>query len=248
MVIIKNEIEIALMKKAGHINYLCHRLVEAKIKPGITTKELARAALQFIRDNGCEPSFLNYQGYPGAICISINEEVVHGIPSERKLKEGDIVSIDIGVCYQGYHSDSANTYPVGNISSALRNLISSTKQALELGMAEVKAGVRLGNVSNAIETHAKKNHLGVIRELVGHGVGKEIHEDPDVPNYGAKNKGLILEEGMTIAIEPMLNLGSRKVYLLEDGWTIVTADNRPSAHFEHTILVTKDGYINLTGE
>lgn len=248
MINIKNDDEINLMKKAGHINYLCHRLLESKIKPGITTKELDQIAHDFITSNGCQPSFLNYHGYPGSICTSINEEVVHGIPGKRKLKNGDIISIDIGVIYQGYHSDSANTYGVGQISEENRQLIEQTQKSLSEGLKEVKAGAKLGDIGYAIEQHANKYNLGVIRELVGHGVGKKLHEEPDVPNYGHKNTGVRLKKGMTLAIEPMLNLKSRHVLILDDGWTIVTADQFPSAHFEHTVLVTEDGYINLTGE
>lgn len=248
MITIKNEKEIELMKYAGHINYLTHKLLKEKICPGITTKELDKIAYDFITSQGCTPSFLNYQGYPASICTSINDEVVHGIPSNRKLKNGDIISIDIGVIYKGYHSDSANTYSVGTISTEKEHLLTHTKQALYEGLKEVKAGAKLGNVSAKIEEYAHRHRLGVVEELVGHGVGSQLHEQPDIPNYGKYNTGVTLKEGMTLAIEPMLNLGTKRIYLLEDGWTVITQDGKPSAHFEHTVLVTKEGYIILTGE
>ena len=248
MVNIKSPKEIELMKRAGHINYLTRRLIEKNIRPGITTKELDKIAYDFIIENDCTPSFLGYEGYPASICTSINEEVVHGIPSNRKLKNGDIISVDIGVIYKGYHSDAAETFPVGTINKKKAYIIEHTKQALEEGIKEVREGAHIGDISNAIETYAHHHHLGVVEELVGHGVGNNLHEDPDVPNYGPKGEGLTLRAGMTIAIEPMLNLGTKHIYMLDDDWTIVTADNMPSAHFEHTVLVTKDGYEILTKE
>jgi methionyl aminopeptidase len=248
MITIKTNEEIAKMKEAGHINYMCHKFIESKIKVGISTKELNDLADKFIRDNDGIPSFLNYEGFPTSICTSINDEVVHGFPSKRKLKKGDIISIDIGVIYKGYHSDSANTYGVGSISKEKKFLIEHTKASLYEGLKEVKNGVRLGNIGSAIEEYALKHNLGVVKELVGHGVGKCLHEDPDVPNYGKRNTGLILKTGMTVAIEPMLNLGSEKVCILDNNWTVVTEDGSPSAHFEHTVLVTDDGYVILTGE
>ena len=248
MVNIKSSKEIELMKHAGRINYLTRRLIEKNIRPGITTQELDKIAYDFIIANDCTPSFLNYEGFPASICVSVNEEVVHGIPGKRKLKNGDIVSIDIGVAYKGYHSDAAETFPVGTVSAKKSYIITHTKQALEEGIKQVKEGAKIGDISNAIETYAHHHHLGVVEELVGHGVGNNLHEDPDVPNYGAKGKGLTLKAGMTIAIEPMLNLGTKHIYMLDDDWTIVTQDNLPSAHFEHTVLVTKDGCVILTEE
>ncbi len=248
MVTIKNAGDIEKMRIAGKINYQTHRYLEANIKANITTKYLNDIADKFIREKGGIPSFLNYNGFPASICISINEEVVHGIPSKRKLKNGDIVSIDIGVIYEGMHSDSAWTYKVGSVVKEVDALLKHTEEALYEGLNEIKAGVHLSDISHKIETIANKYHLGVVRELVGHGVGYKLHEDPDIPNYGEKGKGLILKEGMTLAIEPMLNLGTRKVLMEEDDWTIVTADNKPSAHYEHTVLVTKDGYEILTKE
>ena len=216
------------------------------VEPGITTKELNDLAEKFILKSGATPSFKNLYGFPGAICISINEEVVHGIPGKRKLKDGDIVKLDIGACYQGYHGDSAWSYPVGKVSSEAVRLLEQTEEALNQGLSVIHAGVHVGNIGYAVEQYAKKHHLGVVKELVGHGIGTKVHEDPDVPNFGQKGTGPVLKEGMTIAVEPMLNLGTAEVYMLEDDWTIVTGDNQQSAHFEHTILVTKDGYEILT--
>ncbi|MDD5835685.1 MAG: type I methionyl aminopeptidase [bacterium] len=248
MVSIKSEKEIELMKHSGHINYLCHKLLEKNIRPGITTGELEEIARKFMEDNDCISSTIGYEGYPGYLCISVNDEVVHGIPGKRKLKNGDIVKLDISMIYKGYHSDSAATYPVGEISKEKAYLIEHTKNALYEGIKEVKAGARLGDIGNAIETYAKQHKLSVVRELCGHGIGTELHEDPDVLNYGKKDTGMVLKAGMTIAIEPMLNLGERYVYMLDDDWTICTDDGSPSAHFEHTVLVTEDGYEILTGE
>ena len=248
MISIKSEREISLMKKAGNIVYRTHKYLEPYIKPGITTKELDKLAYDFIIGQDATPSFLNYQGYPASICTSINEEVVHGIPGNRKLKDGDIIGIDIGACYKGYHGDSAWSYQVGSVSREKAYLLEHTEKALFEGLKQVKPGNHVGDISNAIETYAKNHKLGVVRELVGHGVGNHLHEKPDIPNFGKKGTGPILKEGMTIAIEPMLNLGTREIYLLEDDWTIITQDGKPSAHFEHTVVVTKDGYQILTGD
>ncbi len=245
---IKTEEEIKKIKAAGKINYLTQEYLKDLIKPGISTKYLNNQADQFIKAKGGIPSFLNYQGYPASICISINDEVVHGIPSKRILRNGDIVSIDIGVEKDGYHSDSARTYPVGSIDQEKERLIYHTKKMLYIGLEEIKEGARLHNIGASISKYAKKYKYGVIRELVGHGVGSSLHEDPDVPNYGKYNTGLVLKAGMVLAVEPMINAGSRHISLLDDGWTIVTRDGKVSAHFEHTVLVTKNGYEILTGE
>lgn len=247
MITIKSEREIELMKHAGYINYLTHKEVAKNIKPGITTKALNDIAHKFIISNDCTPSFLNYEGYPASICISINDEVVHGIPSKRKIKDGDIVSVDIGVEYKGYHSDSANTYIVGKVSKEIEDLVNNTQKSLYEGLSVIKDGVKISDIGCKIENFAKINNLGVVRELVGHGVGTDIHEDPDVPNYFT-NSHTRLKTGMVIAVEPMLNLGTRHIYMDDDDWTIKTEDGLPSAHFEHTVLVTKDGYVILTGE
>lgn len=248
MVSIKTSAEIEKMKAAGKINAECHQLIEEIIKPGITTGEIDQLVEEYILSKNATPSFKEINNYPKAICTSINEEVVHGIPSNRELKEGDIVSIDIGVCLDGYHSDSAKTYPVGKISKEKEHLITHTKKALYKALEIIKEDVYLGDISATIEKYAKEHKLSVIRELVGHGIGKSLHEKPDIPNYGKKNTGIKLKAGMTLAIEPMLNLGTRKIWLREDNWTIITQDNKPSAHFEHTVLVTEDGYEILTGE
>ena len=248
MVKIKSPEEIELMKVSGHVNYLTHQLLKNKLTSGMTTKELDTLANDFIISQGCTSSITGYEGFPGNICISINDEIVHGIPGDRIIKEGDIVSIDIGVIYRGYHSDMAYTYEVGATNNDKQYLLKHTKQALEEGLKMVREGVHIGDISAAIENYAKKHKLGVVRELVGHGVGKNLHEEPDIPNYGRKNTGLKLQAGMTLAIEPMLNLGSKKIRLMDDNWTIVTYDGKPSAHFEHTIAVTDDGYEILTGE
>ena len=248
MITIKSEYGLSLIREAGKIVYETHKYLKPYIKPGITTGELDKMAHDFILSKGATPSCLNYEGYPASICISVNEEVVHGIPGKRKLKNGDIVTLDICACYKGYHGDSAWSYAVGEISKEKAYLLMHTENALYEGLSKVKDGVYLGDVSNAIEEYANKHKLGVVRELVGHGIGSNLHEDPEVPNYGKKGTGIILKKGMTIAVEPMLNLGTRNIYLLDDDWTIVTGDNKPSAHFEHTIIVTSDGYEILTGD
>ena len=249
MITIKTEEEIKKMKAAGHLNYLTREYLKTIITPGITTKEIDDAAGEFIISHGGIPSSKGYEGYPGNICISVNEEVVHGIGSDRVLKNGDIVSLDIVVGLDGYQADACETIPVGDINKEKSYLLKHTEAALYAGLKEIKNGVKLGCVSARIEDYAKKHHLGVVRELVGHGIGREMHEDPDVPNYGKYNTGITLKTGMTLAVEPMLNLGSRHISMDEDdGWTIFTDDGCPSAHFEHTVVVTKDGYKILTGE
>jgi methionyl aminopeptidase len=248
MISIKSDYEISLMEKAGNIVYRTHQYLKPYIKPGITTKELDRLAEEFIRSQDATPSFLNYEGFPASICTSINEEVVHGIPSNRKLKEGDIIGVDIGACYKGYHGDSAWSYGVGKISQDKQYLLEHTEKALYEGLKQVRPGNRIGDIGYAIESYAKAHKLGVVRELVGHGIGSNVHENPDVPNYGKKGTGIVLKEGMCIAIEPMLNLGTEKIFILDDDWTIITGDDKPSAHFEHSVVVTKDGYKILTGD
>lgn len=246
MISIKSEREIELLKVAGEIVGKTHHYLEQYIKPGITTKELDRLAEEYILSQGCTPSFKGLYGFPGSICISVNEEVVHGIPGDRKLKEGDIVTLDIGACYKGYHGDSAWTYAVGKISPKKEALMKHTEEALFAGLSVIKDGCRVGDIGNAVEECAHKYKLGVVKELVGHGVGSSVHEEPDVPNYGKKGTGPILKEGMVIAVEPMLNMGTAEVFMLDDDWTIITGDDLPSAHYEHTVLVTKDGYTILT--
>ena len=247
MISIKTEDEIKLMKKAGSINYLTHQELKKHIKAGITTDELNDIADKFIREKGGLPSCLGYEGYPKSICISVNDEIVHGIPGKRVIKNGDIVSVDFCVEYEGYQSDSACTYIVGNVPKDVRALVENTEKALYIGLDQVKAGAKLSNIGKAIEEFATKNGLGVVRELVGHGLGTSIHEEPDVPNYYTSTQ-IELKEGMVICIEPMLTLKDRHVYMKDDDWTICTQDGAPSAHFEHTVVVTKDGYEILTRE
>lgn len=246
MISIKSEREIELLRKAGEIVGKTHHYLEPFIKPGITTKELNDLAEEYILSQDATPSFKGLYGFPGTICISVNEEVVHGIPGKRKLKNGDIVTLDIGACYKGYHGDSAWTYAVGDISQAKKNLMKQTEEALFEGLSVIKDGCHVGDIGAAVERCAKKYDLGVVKELVGHGVGTKVHEEPDVPNYGKEGTGPVLKAGMVIAVEPMLNLGTEEVFMLDDDWTIITGDDLPSAHFEHTVVVTKDGYEILT--
>ena len=248
MISIKSEREIELMIVAGRIVYETHQHIKNMVKPGVSLLQIDAEAEKFILSKGATPSFKGYEGFPNATCISVNEEVVHGIPSNRKLKNGDIVSIDIGANYMGYHGDSAWSYAVGNIDDDKKYLMEHTKKALFEGIKEVKPGNHVGDIGYAVEKYANAHHLGIVRELVGHGVGNNVHEDPDVPNYGNRHTGPVLKEGMVIAIEPMLNLGSDDIVVEDNDWTITTLDKKPSAHFEHTVLVTKDGYQILTGE
>lgn len=247
MVTIKSQREIDLMRQAGHIVWLAHQEVAKHVKPGVSTAELNQIVERVIRQNDAIPSFLNYNGYPASACVSINEEVVHGIPTKaRLLHEGDIVSIDIGAIYKGYHGDSAWTYPCGNIAPEAEKLLAVTKASLFKGLEQAKPGNRLTDISHAIQVHAEHDGFSVVREFVGHGVGKHLHEDPQIPNFGAPGRGIRLQQGMTLAIEPMINEGVKEVLVLSDGWTTVTADGKRSAHFEHSILITDDGYEILT--
>ena len=248
MITIKSDREIELLRKAGRIVYDTHKYLKPYIKEGITTRELDKLAEDFIRSQGATPSFKGYEGYPTSICTSINDEVVHGIPSNRKLKNGDIISIDIGACYKGYHGDSAWSYAVGEVDDEIKQLLHDTEKSLFIGLEQVKPGNRIGDIGHAIQEYAESRGLGVVRELCGHGVGTNVHEDPDVPNFGTPNTGVRLKKGMVIAVEPMLTLGSPDILLLEDDWTIITEDGSPSAHYEHTVVVTEDGYQILTGE
>jgi len=235
------------MKKAGRIVAIAHKEVKAMIKPGITTADIDALVEKIVRDHDAVPSFKDYGGFPGSACTSINEEVVHGIPSKsRKLKEGDIVKVDIGADFKGYHGDSAWTYPVGRISKEAEKLLEATEASLFAGLSEIKAGKRLSDISHAIQTYAESKGYSVVREFVGHGVGRKLHEDPQIPNYGPAGKGPLLKPGMTLAIEPMINSGTKDVEVQSDAWTAVTQDGKLSAHFEHTILVTKESYLILT--
>lgn len=246
MIIRKSEGELNLMREAGRIVAETHRLMAQEIRPGITTKQLDQIAEDFIRSQGAVPSFKGYNGFPGSICASVNEELVHGIPGDRVLNEGDIVSIDVGAQYKGYHGDSAWTYPVGNVSPLAKKLMEVTERSLYKGLAEVKPDVRLYTISHAIQVSIEDEGFSVVREYVGHGIGAELHEDPQIPNFGPPDRGPRLKTGMVLAIEPMVNAGERYVKTLADNWTVVTADGSLCAHFEHTVAVTEDGYEILT--
>ncbi len=234
------------LRIAGKIVGDTHNHLKKFLREGITTLELDKMAYDFIVSCKATPSFLGYHGYPASICISINDEVVHGIPGNRKLKNGDVVSIDIGACYNGYHGDSAWTYGIGVVSSDSSYLMKHTEIALFKGLEVIKPGNYIGDIGYAVEQYAIEHKLGVVKELVGHGVGKNLHEAPDIPNYGKPKTGPIIKKGMVFAVEPMLNLGTANILMLDDDWTIVTADKKNSAHFEHTVLVTEDGYEILT--
>lgn len=246
MIICKTPREIEIMRQAGRIVALTHEELKKHIRPGITTKELDVIAEQFILKQGAIPSFKGYNGFRGSICASVNDELVHGIPGDRVLKNGDIISIDIGAKYNGYHGDSAWTYPVGEVEEETKRLLEVTEQSLFLGLTEAKPGERLSNISHAIQTYVEANGFSIVREYVGHGVGQDLHEDPQIPHYGPPNKGPRLKPGMVLAIEPMVNAGSQYVKTLADDWTVVTVDGRMCAHFEHTIAITETGYEILT--
>lgn len=249
MITIKSQREIDLLKIAGNIVYQTHKYLKPYVKEGISTLELDKLAEDFIRSKDATPSFKGYQGFPATLCTSINSEVVHGIPNKNRiLKNGDIISIDIGACYKGYHGDSAWTYVVGDIDNEIKELLEHTEKSLFIGLEQVKPGNRVGDIGYAIEQYARAHNLGVVKELCGHGVGTSVHEDPEVPNYGMRNTGPRLKEGMVIAVEPMLTLGSPNIFIHDNEWTIDTEDGSPSAHYEHTVVVTKDGYQILTGE
>lgn len=246
MIICKSAAELELMREAGRIVADTHRLLQKAVQPDITTKELDQIAEEYIRSQGATPSFKGYNGFSGSICASVNDELVHGIPSGRKLKDGDIISIDIGANYKGYHGDSAWTYGVGNISETARKLLEVTERSLYAGLAEAKPDARLYTISHAIQKCVEDEGFSIVREYVGHGVGTELHEEPQIPNYGMPGRGPRLKPGMVLAIEPMVNVGERYVKTLEDNWTVVTVDGTLCAHFEHTIAITPDGYEILT--
>ena len=242
MVTVKTAQEIGLMRKANQIVRDTLDLLEEKIKPGMTTKQLDKIAHDYIVSCDAVPSFLGYEGYPASACISIDEEVVHGIPSaKRYIEEGQIVSVDIGSIYKGYNGDAARTFAIGKVSEEKQKLIEVTKQSFFEGVKILKEGVRLGDLGHAIQSYVESNGFSVVRALVGHGIGTDMHEDPEVPNYGRPGHGLRLRANMTIAIEPMVNAGGYDVVMLNDGWTVVTADGKPSAHYENTVAITEDG-------
>ena len=234
---IKNDQEIELMRQAGHIVGLAHARLQPAIQPGVTTKDLDDIAREVIEENGATPTFLGHLGFTGRICASINEEIVHGIPGKKTLRDGDIISIDIGATYGGFIGDSAWTYPVGAIDETSTRLLDVTEQSLYLGIEQAVAGNRLGDIGFAIEQFITAQGFGMVREYGGHGVGRQMWEEPHVANHGQKGAGVLLREGMTIAIEPMVNVGGDDTLQLEDGWTVITRDRSRSAHFEHTILI-----------
>lgn len=246
MIICKSESELGFMREAGRIVAETHRLIAQSIEPGITTGELDQIADKFIRSQNAVPSFKGYNGFPYSICASVNEELVHGFPGKRKLNEGDIITLDIGAEYRGYHGDSAWTYPVGAISDEAKRLLEVTEGSLYAGLALVKPDVRLYTISHAIQQFIEDAGFSVVREYVGHGIGTELHEEPQIPNYGTPDRGPRLKPGMVLAIEPMVNAGTRYVRTLEDDWTVVTVDGSLCAHFEHTVAVTADGLEILT--
>ncbi|NGQ97207.1 type I methionyl aminopeptidase [Brevibacillus sp. SYP-B805] len=246
MIILKSRMELDVMREAGRIVALTHQELSKAIKPGVTTKELDELAETFIRSKGALPSFKGYGGFPGSICTSVNEELVHGIPGKRTLQEGDIISLDVGACFQGYHGDSAWTYAVGKISEEDQRLLQVTEESLYKGLEKAIPGERLTDISHAIQIHAEAAGFSIVREYVGHGIGQSLHEDPQIPNFGPPGRGPRLKPGMVLAIEPMVNAGERYVRTLEDNWTVVTVDGKKCAHFEHTIAITEDGYEILT--
>lgn len=246
MIVCKSESELKLMREAGRIVAETHRLMKQAVVPGVTTAELDRIADEYIRSQGAVPSFKGYNGFPSSICASVNEELVHGFPGPRKLVEGDIISIDIGAQYKGYHGDSAWTYGVGKISDTARRLMEVTEASLYAGLELIRPDVRLFTISHRIQQVIEEAGFSVVREYVGHGVGTELHEEPQIPNYGPPDRGPRLKPGMVLAIEPMVNVGERYVKTLSDNWTVVTVDGSLCAHFEHTIAVTEDGYEILT--
>ncbi len=239
-VTIKSAREIEFMRESCRILSEVHDRLSEEIRPGISTYDIDAIGEKLIRSYGCEPNFLNYNGYPASICISVNDEVVHGIPKkERILQEGDIISLDAGLIYKGYHSDAARTYPVGQISDEVRQLIEVTRQSFFEGIRFARAGYHLFDISNAIDRYVSRFGYGIVRDLVGHGIGTHLHEDPQIPNFRQWRKGIKLQPGMTLAIEPMINLGSCYVEWLSDDWTVVTSDGSPSAHYENTVLITE---------
>lgn len=247
MITIKSAKQVEKMRASAKITKETLELLEKHIKPGVTKAQLDKIAYDYIISKGARPNFLNYNGFPGTICASVNDEVVHGIPNKRAvLKEGDIISVDMGAVLDGWHSDAARTFGVGKISAQAQDLIDVTKESFFEGLKYLKHGAKLGDVSSAIQKYVESHGYSVVRDLVGHGIGTHLHEDPSVPNFGSAGKGVKLAAGMTLAIEPMVNAGHYKVCVLDDDWTVVTEDGSLSAHYENTVLITKDGYEILT--
>lgn len=243
-IFLKTDEEIEILRESCLLVGKTLAEVAKVIEPGVTPLQLDKVAEEFIRDNGAKPGFKGHGGFPNSLCTSINEQVVHGIPTDKPLENGDIASIDCGVVLNGFWGDSAYTFAVGEVSQEVSNLLKVTKESLDLAIEQAVAGQRIGDISHAVQQHAEKHGYGVVRELVGHGLGRSLHEGPEVPNFGRRGKGKLLKKGMTIAIEPMINLGDKRVKQLNDGWTIVTKDGKPSAHFEHDIAI-KDGKADI---
>ncbi len=247
MIVLKTARELSVMKEACRISAGALQVIGQAIEPGVTTGELDRMAEKYILSQGAKPNFKNYQGYPATACISINNEVIHGIPSNKRIiKAGDIVSVDLGAMYEGYHGDNAATFAVGDVSTEAKRLIETTKESLYEGIKFARAGGRIGDISSAIQRYVESRGFSVVRDFVGHGIGTQLHESPEIPNFGTPGKGIRLLPGMTIAIEPMINIGSHEVKVLPDGWTVLTKDGSLSAHFEHTVAITPDGPLIMT--
>ena len=244
MITLKSEKEIALMRRAGKITAAARALARDMVKPGVTTQQIDKAVFEFIKSQGAVPSFLNYHGYPGSACISVNDEVIHGIPGKRVLKEGDIVSVDVGAYIGGFHGDCAGTYPCGQVSDEAMDLIRVTQQSFFEGIRYAREGHRLGDISAAIQSYVESHGYSIVREYVGHGIGRTLHEAPEVPNFGTAGRGTRLLRGMTLAVEPMVNARGAAILNMADGWTVKTADGKLSAHYENTILIT-DGEPEL---
>lgn len=246
MIQYKSSREIEKIRKAGRVVAQILDLISENVRPGVTTKKLESLAAEHFKKKKARPAFLGYQGFPASICVSVDDEVVHGIPGDRTLVEGEIVSVDVGAIVGGYYGDSARSFAVGNVNSEVRRLLSVTNEALKRGINACTVGNHLGDLSFAIQSYVESMGFSVVRDLVGHGIGKKMHEEPQVPNFGEAGTGIELKEGLVVAIEPMINAGEHKVRVLSDGWTIVTDDGSPSAHFEHTVAVTSDGPEILT--
>ena len=247
MIVLKTKRELDLMREAGHISAVALKLAGEAVQPGVSTEEIDRIAYEYIKKCGAEPNFLNYNGYPATACISINDEVIHGIPSKKRIiKEGDLVSIDLGARINGFNGDNAATFAAGRISPQAQRLMDTTREALYEGIRAAVAGGRVGDIGAAVQEYAQARGYSVVRDFVGHGIGSKLHEDPSVPNFGIRNRGVRLMPGMTLAIEPMINEGSYGVKTMPDGWTVKTVDGKLSAHFEHTVAITPDGPVILT--
>ena len=247
MIIVKSEREIELMRRAGKITAAARALAGEMVKPGVTTQEIDKAVFRFLRAQGAEPSFLNYNGYPASVCVSVNDEVIHGIPSsKRKIADGDIVSVDVGAYYNGFHGDTCATFAVGHISDEAKKLLEVTEASLYAGIDAAVVGARMGDVSHTVEEYCVSRGYAVVKQYCGHGIGRELHESPEVPNYGKPGHGVRLVAGMTFCIEPMINVKGEGVRVLKDGWTVLTQSGSLSAHFEHAIAVTPNGPVILT--